>query len=71
MDGDEALEGITRHARADIGRLFKDGKLLPIDQWPADVRDSVKSIKPTPFGVAIVMYDKLKARELMALPAAS
>jgi hypothetical protein len=33
MEGDEALEGITRHARAGIRRLFKDGKLIPVDQW--------------------------------------
>jgi phage terminase small subunit len=29
MDADEALEGITRHARADIRKLFKNGRLLP------------------------------------------
>src|SRR5262245_13886680 len=28
MDADEALEAITRYARADIRKLFKDGKLL-------------------------------------------
>lgn len=68
MDADEALEGITRHARADIGDIFDDaGKLPPIKQWPKDVRDAVKAIKPTPFGVALVMYDKLKARERMAI----
>jgi phage terminase small subunit len=67
MDGDEALEGITRHARADIRRLFKDGKLLPVDQWPEEIADAVKAIKHTPSGPTIVMYDKLKARELMAI----
>jgi phage terminase small subunit len=67
VDADEALEGITRHARADIRQLFKDGKLIPIDQWPEEIADSVKAIKHTPFGPTIVMYDKLRARELMAM----
>jgi phage terminase small subunit len=67
MDADEALEGITRHARADIRKLFKDGKLIPVDQWPEEIADAVKAIKHTPFGPTIVMYDKLKARELMAV----
>lgn len=67
MDADEALEGITRHARADIRKLFKDGKLIPVDQWPGEIADAVKAIKHTPFGPTIVMYDKLKALELMAI----
>ena len=68
MEADEALEGITRHARADIGDAFgKDGRLMAIKDMPADVRDAIKSIKQTPSGPVIVMYDKLKARELMAI----
>lgn len=67
MDADEALEGITRHARADIRQLFKNGELIPIHQWPPEVADAVKSVKHTPFGLTVVMYDKLKARELMAI----
>ena len=67
MEGDEALEGITRHARADIRRLFKDGKLIPVDQWPEEIADAVKAIKHRPSGPTIVMYDKLKALELMAI----
>lgn len=67
MDGDESLESITRIARGDIRRLFKDNKLLPLADWPDDAADCVKSIKPTPFGTAIVLHDKLKARELMAV----
>ena len=68
MEADEALEGITRHARADIGDAFgKDGKLMTIKDMPADVRDAIKSIKQTPSGSVIVMYDKLKALELMAI----
>ena len=57
MDADEALEGITRHARADIRKLFKDGKLIPVDLWPEEIADAVKAIKHTPFGPTIVMYD--------------
>lgn len=67
MDADEALEGITGHARADIRKLFKDGKPIPVDQWPEEIADAVKAIKHTPFGPAIVMYDKLRAGELMAI----
>ena len=62
-----ALEGITRHARGDIRKLFKNNRLLPISEWPDDVADCVKAIKPTPFGTAVVFYDKLKALELMAI----
>lgn len=70
MDGDEALEGLTRHARKDtndLRKLFKNGKLLPIEQWPDDVADCVKAVKPTPFGISLVMYDKQRARTLLAL----
>lgn len=67
MDGDEALEAITRIARVDPRRIFKDNRLLRPEDWPDDVADAVKAIKPTPFGTAIVFYDKLKARELMAV----
>lgn len=67
MDGDESLESITRVARADIRDLFHANKLLPLDQWPDDIADAVKSIKPTPFGTVVVLHDKLKARELMAV----
>ena len=69
MDADEALEGITRHARADIRKVFRDGKLIPVDQWPGEIADAVKAIKHTPFGPTIVMYDKLNACELMAIAA--
>jgi len=67
MNADEALETITRHARGDIRKLFKNNRLLPISEWPEDVADCVKAIKPTRFGTAIVFYDKPKACELMAI----
>jgi hypothetical protein len=31
------------------------------------VADCVRTIKHTPFGPTVVMYDKLRARELMAI----
>lgn len=68
MDGDEALVGITRHGRGDLRKLFKDGKLLPIDQWPDDIADCIKTLKRAPDGSFVLqLYDKLKARELMAI----
>ncbi|MEQ1934674.1 MAG: terminase small subunit, partial [Fimbriimonadaceae bacterium] len=68
MDADEALEGITRIARGDIRRLFDDqGNVLPINLWPENVADCVKGLQPTPFGWKLVLYDKLRAFELMAI----
>ena len=67
MDGDEALEAITRHARGHIRRLYKDGRLLPISEWPDDIADCVKGIKPGRNGTSILLHDSLKARELMAI----
>jgi terminase small subunit-like protein len=67
INNHEALETITRHARGDIRKLFKNNRLLPISEWPEDVADCVKAIRPTRFGTAIVFYDKLKACELMAI----
>lgn len=67
MDGDEALAGITRHARGDIRRLFDtEGHLLPVHAWPDDIADCVRAVRPTRDGTAIMLYDKLRARELMA-----
>jgi len=42
MDADEALETITRHARGDIRKLFKNNRLLPISDWPEDVAHCVR-----------------------------
>lgn len=69
MEADEALAGITRLARADPRRLYRDNRLLPISQWPDDIADAVKSIKPGANGTTIVLYDKLDARRLMAINA--
>lgn len=67
MEADEALEGITRLARADPRRLFKDNRLLPIEQWPDIEADAVKAIKPGVNGTTLVFYDKLDARKTMAI----
>ena len=67
MDGDEALDAISNIARGNLRRLYKDNRLLPIEEWPDDILVCVKGIKPGPFGTQILLYDKLKARELMAI----
>ena len=67
MDADEALALIAIRARADIGKLFDEqGELLPINQWPEDIRLCVKSIKPGPFEYTVTLHDSLRAAELMA-----
>lgn len=64
MDGDEALEGISNMGRVDIRKCFPENS--SIAKLPDDVADAVKSVTPTKFGYRIEMYDKLRARELMA-----
>jgi hypothetical protein len=64
MDGDEALEGISNMGRVDIRRCFPENS--SIAKLPDDVADAVKAVTPTKFGYRIEMYDKLRARELMA-----
>jgi hypothetical protein len=64
MDGDEALEGISTMGRVDIRKLFPpDSRIAKL---PDDVADAIKSVTPTKYGHRIEMYDKLRARELMA-----
>jgi hypothetical protein len=64
MDGDEALEGISNMGRVDIRKCFPENS--SIAKLPDDVADAVKAVTPTKFGYRIEMYDKLRARELMA-----
>lgn len=80
MDGDEALEGISRIGRADIRRvLTADGNIRPIQELDDETADAIASIKvverrvPDGKGGTEVeytkefkFYDKLRARELMA-----
>lgn len=64
MDGDEALEGISRMGRTDIRKAFP--KSHEIQALPDDVADCIKSIRPTKHGYVIEVYDKMHAREIMA-----
>lgn len=82
MDGDEALEGISRIARAQVRGVFDaEGNLKPLDEWDEDTADAIASIKVVerkvvgadPAGKPIVQYtkevkfyDKLVARTTMA-----
>lgn len=66
-DGDQAIRDIGKHATYDIRQLFdKDGRLLPVHQWPDEVADAVKTIQPTPFGIKVGLVDKLSARITIA-----
>jgi phage terminase small subunit len=66
MTADEALYLVSCDARADIRELFDDkGRLLPMAQWPDSIAVSVKAIQPGPFGVKIVLNDKLAARRII------
>lgn len=64
MDGDEALEGISRLARSDIRKVF------PANHWvaklPDDVAACIKSIRPGKHGYTIELYPKDHALEVMA-----
>ena len=65
--GDEALELISLYARADIGALFKDGRLMKLDEMPLNVRRTIKSIRDTTQGPVIVLHDAMEAARLMAI----
>lgn len=40
-------------------------RIKPMDQWPADARYAVSSLKPTENGIELKMADRLKAIELV------
>ncbi len=66
MDGDEALARVAGDARADLRRLFdENGELLPVHEWPDSVAQSVKAIRPGPFGTTVVLNDSLAARRII------
>lgn len=66
MDADEALYLVSCDARADIRELFDHkGHLLPMQQWPDSIANSVKAIHPGPSGTRIVLNDKLAARRII------
>lgn len=62
MSGEEAVARIAMDARADIRLLYdKDGKLLPIHQWPDEVANSVKSFD----GEKVTLNDSAAARRVI------
>lgn len=66
MSGDEALGRVALDAAPDIRRLYDErGKLLPVHLWPDDLVNSVRSVKPGPFGDTIVLNDSLAARKII------
>lgn len=64
MSGDEAMERLTTFARADIGQIL--GPDDAISKLPADVRQTIKSVRPTRYGRVIELHDAMKATELIA-----
>jgi phage terminase small subunit len=80
MDGDEALEGISRIARADIRKvLTPGGHIKPINELDDDTADAIASIKvverripdgeggfEVEYTKEFKFYDKLDARKVMA-----
>lgn len=85
MSGDEALEGVTRIARADIRQMFDAaGNVVPLVNLGDDIADCIAGVKVVERRVEagkdadgnpkfefeytkeFKLYDKLKARELMA-----
>jgi hypothetical protein len=64
MTGEEALERLSTYARSDIGLVL--GENDPISKLPLEVRQTIKSVRPTRYGTVIELYDAMKATELMA-----
>lgn len=64
MDGDEALERISRFARADIRKLFPPESRIA--QLPDEIALCIKSITPNRYGDRLELYDAQKAAETMA-----
>lgn len=61
MTGDEAAALVAVSARADIRNAYDaDGKPLPINQWPEELRLALKAVKADG---SFVLHDGLKARE--------
>lgn len=61
MSGDEAVALTGLRARADIGMaLDAEGKILPLGEWPLELRKSVKEIKPDG---TVRLHDQQKATE--------
>lgn len=67
MTGDEVLGRLALAARADI-RLAYDGhgKMLPVDQWPDDLVNSVNAIQTTDKGTRVQLASKMAAWRMIA-----
>lgn len=66
MSADEAIGRISLDAQADPRKLYDEaGKMLPPHLWPDDVAQSIRSIRPGPFGDAITLNDSLAARRIV------
>jgi phage terminase small subunit len=78
IDPDRVLREICRIAYADTSKLFgENGELLPIKDWPADLRRSVAAVDVVKRNVTsgdglldevlkVKLHDKIKALEMLA-----
>jgi hypothetical protein len=64
MDGDEALQRISRIARGDIRQLLSPDD--PLAQLPDTIALCIKSIVPGAYGRRLVLHDSLAAALTMA-----
>lgn len=64
MDGDEAIERLSRFARADIGQVL--GPDDPLSKLPDEIRLCIKTVRPTQHGRVIELYDAMRATEDLA-----
>ncbi len=64
MDGEEAMERITRFGRADIGLVL--GPEDPLSRLPESIRLCIKSVRETKYGRVIELHDALRANEDLA-----
>lgn len=65
MTGQEALERLSNHARADVWPAIL-GRNDPIAKLPLEVRICIRSVRPTKEGRVIELYDGQRATELLA-----
>lgn len=64
MGGDEAMQRLSVIGRADIGNVLAPDD--PINKLPAEVRATIKSVKPGRYGRTLELHDSMKAIELCA-----
>lgn len=67
MDGDEAMRRIALIAKLDMRELYDhEGKVRPVQEWPAGAALAVKSIKEKEWGTEITFDSRLGALQLVA-----